>query len=79
MRCFRWRITNYQGQYVFGGSQTGTAPFSLNSSTSPATVTYNGDSQVNTLVSPNGQTIQLNVPGRPDIYQLCGQCYRSTQ
>ena len=55
--------TNYQGQYVFGGSQTGTAPFSLNSSTSPATVTYNGDSQVNTLVSPNGQTIQLNVPG----------------
>jgi len=55
--------TSYQGQYVFSGSQSNTAPFSLNNSTSPATVTYNGDSVVNTLVSPNGQTIQLNVPG----------------
>jgi flagellar hook-associated protein 3 FlgL len=55
--------TDYQGQYVFGGSQTGTTPFTLNSSTTPATVTYNGDSDVNTLVSPTGQSIQLNVPG----------------
>jgi flagellar hook-associated protein 3 FlgL len=55
--------TNYQGQYVFGGSQTGTTPFTLNSATTPATVTYNGDSDVNTLVSPTGQSIQLNVPG----------------
>ena len=55
--------TNYQGQYVFGGSQTGSAPFTLNNSTSPATVTYNGDSDVNTLESPTGQSIQLNLPG----------------
>jgi len=55
--------SNYQGQYIFGGSQTGAAPFTLNSSTSPATVTYNGDSDVNTLVSPTGQSIQLNLPG----------------
>jgi flagellar hook-associated protein 3 FlgL len=55
--------TDYQGQYVFGGSQTETTPFTLNSSTTPATVTYNGDSDVNTLVSPTGQSIQLNVPG----------------
>lgn len=55
--------TTYQGVFVFGGSQTGTAPFTLDSSTSPATVSYNGDSDVNTLVSPNGQTIQLNIPG----------------
>lgn len=55
--------SNYQGQYIFGGSQTGTAPFTLNNSTSPATVTYNGDSDVNTLVSPTGQSIQLNLPG----------------
>jgi len=55
--------TNYQGQYVFGGSQTGTTPFTLNSASTPATVTYNGDSDVNTLVSPTGQSIQLNVPG----------------
>ena len=55
--------TDYQGQYVFGGSQTATTPFTLNSATTPATVTYNGDSDVNTLVSPTGQSIQLNVPG----------------
>jgi len=55
--------TNYQGQYVFGGSQTGTAPFTLNNTTTPATVSYNGDSDVNTLVSPTGQSIQLNLPG----------------
>jgi flagellar hook-associated protein 3 FlgL len=55
--------TNYQGQYIFGGSQTGTTPFTLNNTTTPATVTYNGDSNVNILTSPNGQSIQLNVPG----------------
>jgi flagellar hook-associated protein 3 FlgL len=55
--------TSYQGQYIFGGSQTGAAPFTLDSSTSPATVTYNGDSDINSLVSPTGQSIQLNLPG----------------
>jgi len=55
--------TSYQGQYVFGGSQTGSPPFTLDSTTSPATATYNGDSNVNLLQSPNGQTIQLNLPG----------------
>ncbi|HTJ30649.1 MAG TPA: flagellar hook-associated protein FlgL [Acidobacteriaceae bacterium] len=55
--------TNYQGVYVFGGSQTGSAPFTLDSSTSPATVSYGGDEDVNTLVTPNGQSIQLNLPG----------------
>ena len=37
-------------------------PFSI-SSTTPATATYNGDRTVNTLETPNGQRIQLNVPG----------------
>jgi flagellar hook-associated protein 3 FlgL len=55
--------TAYQGQYVFGGSQTTSAPFQLDNSTSPATVTYTGDSTVNALVTPNGQSISLNVPG----------------
>lgn len=55
--------TNYQDAYVFGGSQTSSAPFTLDSATSPATVTYNGDTDVNTLVTPNGQSIQLNIPG----------------
>lgn len=54
--------SSYQGQYIFGGSQTGTIPFSLSGGT-PATATYNGDGTVNYLVTPNGQRIQLNVPG----------------
>jgi len=55
--------TSYQGQYVFGGGQTTAAPFSTDTSTSPATTTYSGDGNVNYLQTPNGQTIQLNVPG----------------
>jgi flagellar hook-associated protein 3 FlgL len=55
--------TSYQGQYIFAGGQTSSAPFSTSTTTSPATTTYNGDASVNYLVSPNGQKIQLNVPG----------------
>jgi flagellar hook-associated protein 3 FlgL len=55
--------TNYQGQYIFAGGQTSTAPFTTSSATSPATTTYNGDTDVNYLETPNGQKIQLNVPG----------------
>jgi flagellar hook-associated protein 3 FlgL len=55
--------SNYQGQYIFAGSQTSTSPFTLSTTTSPATVTYNGDEDVNYINTPNGQQIQLNVPG----------------
>ncbi len=55
--------TSYQGQYIFAGGQTSTAPFTTATSTSPAVTTYNGDQGVNYLQSPNGQKIQLNVPG----------------
>lgn len=55
--------TSYQGQYIFGGSSINTTPFTTDSSTSPATTTYNGDENVNYLQTPNGQNIQLNIPG----------------
>jgi flagellar hook-associated protein 3 FlgL len=55
--------TSYQGQYIFGGGQTATAPFSTSTATSPAVTIYSGDNTVNSLVLPNGQKIQLNVPG----------------
>jgi flagellar hook-associated protein 3 FlgL len=55
--------SSYQGQYIFAGGQTTNAPFSLSTGTSPATVTYGGDNGVNYLQSPNGQQIQMNVPG----------------
>ncbi len=55
--------TAYQGQYIFAGSVTGSVPFATSTATSPAVTTYGGDSVVNFLVTPNGQKIQLNVPG----------------
>jgi flagellar hook-associated protein 3 FlgL len=55
--------SSYQGQYIFAGGQTGNTPFSLSTAASPATVTYGGDTDVNYLESPDGQQIQLNVPG----------------
>jgi flagellar hook-associated protein 3 FlgL len=48
--------TSYQGQYIFAGSATSAAPFN-------STGTYQGDTVVNQLVTPNNQKIQLNVPG----------------
>src|SRR5271165_2886103 len=55
--------SSYQGQFIFAGGMTSSTPFSLITATSPATVTYNGDGDVNILESPNGQKIQMNVPG----------------
>jgi len=55
--------TSYQGQFIFGGGQTSGAPFSTSNATSPAVTTYNGDSNINYLQMPNGQKIQLNIPG----------------
>jgi flagellar hook-associated protein 3 FlgL len=55
--------SNYQGQYIFAGGRTTTQPFSTSTTTTPGLTAYGGDSDVNYLVTPNGQQIQLNVPG----------------
>jgi len=55
--------TSYEGQYIFAGGQTSTSPFTTSNTTSPGITTYNGDQNVNYLSTPNGQKIQLNVPG----------------
>jgi Sigma-54 interaction domain len=55
--------SSYLGRYIFAGSQGGTPPFTLDTSTSPNTVTYNGDSDVSYVQTPAGQKIQSNVPG----------------
>jgi flagellar hook-associated protein 3 FlgL len=55
--------TSYEGQYIFAGGQTSTTPFTTSSATSTATTSYNGDEDVNSIQTPNGQSIQLNVPG----------------
>jgi flagellar hook-associated protein 3 FlgL len=55
--------TSYTGSYLFGGTQGATAPFSLDTSTSPATVVYSGDSGTRSVETPTGQKIQVSVPG----------------
>jgi flagellar hook-associated protein 3 FlgL len=55
--------TSYQGQYVFAGGKSGTVPFSTSNATSPGVTSYGGDGNINYLHTPNGQKIQLNVPG----------------
>ncbi len=63
--------TSYQGQYIFAGTMTSSTPFSTSTATSPAVTTYSGDSNVTYLRMPNGQQIQLNVPG-DQIFQGSG-------
>ena len=52
--------TTYLGRYIFSGSQGGTAPYTLNTTVTPAVATYQGDNDVSYLETPNGQKIQLN-------------------
>ena len=54
---------SYQGHYLFGGSDGSVAPFSLDTSTTPATVNYAGDNVVQFVETPGGQKIQVNLPG----------------
>lgn len=54
---------SYQGNYLFAGSQGATQPFTLDSTTTPATVTYAGDANVKYIETPGGQQLQMNLPG----------------
>jgi len=53
--------TTYQGQYIFAGGFSSTAPFTTTAL--PAVTSYAGDGDINFIHTPNGQKIQLNVPG----------------
>jgi len=55
--------TSYQGQYLFGGSQGSSPPFTLDTTTNPATANYTGDNNVQYVETPSGQKIQVNLPG----------------
>lgn len=56
--------TSYSGKYLFSGSQNGSPPFQLDTSTNPATVSYSGDSVVDYVSTPGGQSIATNLPGQ---------------
>jgi flagellar hook-associated protein 3 FlgL len=55
--------TSYLGQHLFGGSQGSVPPFSLDTTTVPATTIYSGDQGVQSIETPTGQKIQVSVPG----------------
>jgi flagellar hook-associated protein 3 FlgL len=55
--------TQYQGQYLFGGSDGSVQPFTQDNSTAPATTTYNGDTALAYTTTDTGQKIQRNLPG----------------
>lgn len=56
--------TSYMGRYIFAGSQGGTQPFTFDPATNTATYNIVNDAQsVSYLQTPNGQKIQMNLPG----------------
>jgi flagellar hook-associated protein 3 FlgL len=55
--------TSNQGRFLFAGSQGSTKPFALDITTTPATVTYSGDAASQSIQTPGGQQIQVNLPG----------------
>src|SRR5580698_7500805 len=57
--------TTYLGQYIFAGSEGGAAPFTLTPGTAPSpdTANYVGGTATSSITTPNGQQIQLIVPG----------------
>ena len=52
----------YQGNYVFSGTATQTAPYVLDA-TSPSGVTYQGNAGVNSVTLGNHFALQTNLPG----------------
>jgi flagellar hook-associated protein 3 FlgL len=63
--------TSYSGVYLFSGSQNSNPPFQLDTSTTPASVAYTGDTVVNYLSTPGGQSIATNLPGQ-QIFTAAG-------
>jgi flagellar hook-associated protein 3 FlgL len=54
--------TSYQGTYLFGGTETTSAPYTASSSSSSG-YTYNGNSDVNSVAVGDDMDVQVNVPG----------------
>jgi flagellar hook-associated protein 3 FlgL len=55
--------SSYQGTYIFSGSDGSVQPFTVDTSTVPATTTYNGDSNAGAVTTENGQQIQTGLAG----------------
>ncbi len=65
-----WANTTYQGNYIFAGTAANTAPFTLDA-TAPDGVTYNGNSDTNSVEIADGNSVQTNLPGS-QLFQGAG-------
>jgi flagellar hook-associated protein 3 FlgL len=54
--------TSYSGVYLFGGTATGTAPYTADSSSSSG-YTYNGNNDTNSVAVGDNLSVQVNLPG----------------
>jgi flagellar hook-associated protein 3 FlgL len=66
--------TSYQGAYVFAGTNVGTQPFVQDSSSSSG-VQYNGNSNVTSVQTGEGQSIQTNVGGNQLFLNSSGDIF----
>jgi flagellar hook-associated protein 3 FlgL len=55
--------TSFLGQYLFSGSQGSKVAFTLDSTTDPATATYNGDANTQSVATPYGQSVPVSIAG----------------
>ncbi len=55
--------TTYAGSYLFSGTAGSTQPYTNDTSTTPATATYAGDSDRQYAETPSGQKIAVSLPG----------------
>ena len=53
---------SYQGAYLFGGTASTGAPYTVNSA-SPSGYTYNGNNDVNSVQVGDQMSVQVNLPG----------------
>ncbi|HEX4074117.1 MAG TPA: flagellar hook-associated protein FlgL [Candidatus Acidoferrales bacterium] len=66
--------TTYGGNYIFAGTETQNAPFTLDS-TAPDGVTYNGNTDVNSVMLSPGQSLAVNVPGSQIFQNASGDVF----
>jgi flagellar hook-associated protein 3 FlgL len=69
-QVFGWANATYQGNYIFAGTATDAPAFVLNSA-APDGVTYNGNTDTNTVQVAEGNSIQTNLPGS-QLFQGAG-------
>jgi flagellar hook-associated protein 3 FlgL len=62
--------TSYQGSYIFAGTASQSAPFTLDP-TQPSGVLYNGNTGLNNVQIAEGSSIQTNLPGS-QVFQGAG-------